>query len=463
MPSLEEAIRQSGLANGDTVSFHHHLREGDYVINMVMDAIAGMGFRDICIAPSSLNEVNDPILKHIESGVIGLMTTSGMRGELGLALSRGTYGFPVLFRSHGGRARAIEEGSLSIDVAFIAAPSCDRFGNITGTLGPSACGSLGYAVPDAHYAASVVAVTDNLIEGPLPEFSIPGCLVDFVAKVDVIGDPTRISAGATRITRNPVDLVIADKAARIIHSSRVYGPGFSMQFGTGGASLAIARYLSEYMRQDGVRASFILGGITAQCTQMLEAGLTDAIFDVQCFDQTAVKSLAAHPRHAEIGVSHYANPNTAGAMVDFLDVVVLSAMEVDMDFNVNVLTGSDGVVRGASGGHCDAAAGAKLTIVVAPGVRGRLPLVLDRVGTIITPGTDVACVITDLGVAWNPRYSDLAPSSGEAGVDIMEIGELRARIERLTGRPEPLPKGDLIVGEVEYRDGSIIDVIRTVV
>ena len=42
-------------------------------------------------------------------------------------------------------------------------------------------------------------------------------------------------------------------------------------------------------------------------------------------------------------------------MINRSDVAILSALEVDTDFNVNVMTGSDGVIRGASGGHCDTA------------------------------------------------------------------------------------------------------------
>jgi len=41
--SLEEAIRSSGLKNGMTISFHHHLRNGDHVLNLVLDTIAKMG------------------------------------------------------------------------------------------------------------------------------------------------------------------------------------------------------------------------------------------------------------------------------------------------------------------------------------------------------------------------------------------------------------------------------------
>jgi citrate lyase subunit alpha/citrate CoA-transferase len=458
--SLEEAIKASGLKDGDTISFHHHLREGDAVLNLVVGTIARMGYRDIRLAPSSLNAVNDEIVPLLHEGVITSITTSGARGELGRAISDGTLSTPVVFRSHGGRARAIEEGSIAIDVAFLAAPACDSMGNISGSPGPSSCGSLGYAMPDAEFAACVVAVTDNLVPGILPAFSIPGHRVDFIVRTDTLGDPAKISAGATRISRSPTDLLVASRIATLIRSSPVYRDGFSMQFGTGGASLAVARYLADHMRQDGVKASFVLGGITAQAVEMLEQQMVGCIFDVQCFDATAIKSLAGNPLHREVSASHYASPNTAGALVDFLDVVVLSAMEVDAEFNVNVLTGSDGVVRGASGGHSDAACGARMTIVAGPAIRGRLPLVLDRVKTVITPGRDVACVVTDQGIAWNPAFPRVRPPSGKGSKEIMSITELKSRIERLTGVPASSVATGPVVGIVEARDGSTMDVIR---
>ena len=93
------------------------------------------------------------------------------------------------FPAHGGRARAIECGQLKIDVAFIAAPASDPYGNINGVTGPTACGSLGYAFPDAEYADHVVAVTDHLEAYPLSPVSIPQTRVDFVVKIERIGDP----------------------------------------------------------------------------------------------------------------------------------------------------------------------------------------------------------------------------------------------------------------------------------
>ena len=38
--SIQQAIKAVGLKDGMTISFHHHMRNGDYVMNMVLDAIA---------------------------------------------------------------------------------------------------------------------------------------------------------------------------------------------------------------------------------------------------------------------------------------------------------------------------------------------------------------------------------------------------------------------------------------
>lgn len=105
----------------------------------------------------------------------------------------------------------------------------------------------------------------------------------------------------------------------------------------------------------------------------------------------AAASLARNPNHVEISTNVYANPGSKAASCDQLDVVILSALEIDVDFNVNVITGSDGVMRGASGGHCDVASAANLTIVVAPLLRSRIPTVVKRVTTRLTPGRALTC------------------------------------------------------------------------
>jgi hypothetical protein len=113
---------------------------------------------------------------------------------------------------------------------------------------------------------------------------------------------------------------------------------------------------------------------------MLEEGLFRNLFDVQCFDLKAVESYRNNPRHQGMSGSMYGNPHNKGAVVNNLDIMILGATEIDTDFNVNVTTGSSGVIMGGSGGHSDTAAGAKLAIVVMKfnilftTLIGRLPL-----------------------------------------------------------------------------------------
>ncbi len=459
--NIEKAVELSGLKDGMTISFHHHLRNGDAVIPMVLDVLQKMGFKGLTLAPSSIPDVHDCIADYIRSGLINRLYTSGVRGELGKLLSRGELNIPVVIRSHGGRARAIEEGSISIDVAFLAAPACDPLGNITGSIGPSACGSLGYAMTDARHARHVVAITDNLVKYPLnPRISIPQYLVDSIVCVDSLGDPKKIATGAARITRNPVDLKIARDSFRLMKSSGIVEPGFSFQMGVGGASLAVAKYLEDYMKEKGIRGSFGLGGVGGYMAGMLEEGLFDAVFDVQSFDSAVTKSMQEDPRHIEIDASWYANPFNAGCIVHNLDCVILAALEVDTDFNVNVLTGNDGVLRGASGGHQDTAAGAKLSIVVAPSFRGGVPSIKERVTTVTTPGETVDAIVTERGICINPRREDLLGSALKSGLSIVDITALKKEVEKLTGIPRPAEFNyDKVAAVVEYRDGTLIDTV----
>ncbi len=183
---------------------------------------------------------------------------------------------------------------------------------------------------------------------------------------------------------------------------------------------------------------------------------------VQSFDSHAAQSLARNPNHIEISANQYANWGSKGAAVDRLDVVVLSALEIDTQFNVNVLTGSDGVLRGASGGHCDTAIASALSIIVAPLVRGRIPTLVDNVLTCITPGSSVDILVTDHGIAVNPARPELAERLQEAGIKVVSIEWLRERARLLTGEPQPIEFTDRVVAVVRYRDGSVIDVVHQV-
>ena len=463
--SLEEAIRRSGLKDGMTISFHHHFRNGDNVVNLVVGKLAEMGFRNLTMAASSLSGVHAPLIEHIKSGVITHIETSGLRGELAEQISRGLMDFPVVFRSHGGRGAAIESGDVPIDVAFLGAPSCDPYGNANGYSreeGQSiSCGSLGYARPDAKYADKVVILTNNLVKFPNSPYAIPSSNVDYVVLTDNIGDPKGIMSGATRFTTNPKELLIAKTAADVIHASGYLYDGFSMQMGSGGASLATARYIRQMMIEEGLQCRFALGGITGQIVSMHEEGLIDRILDVQSFDLDAAESLKRNRFHQQIDACYYASYLHESA-VNQLDFVVLSALEIDVAFNINVLTGSDGVIRGAIGGHPDTADGASLSVVVAPLTRGRIPSIVQKVNTIVTPGSTVDVIVTDQGVAVHPDRPDVEVKFREAGIPLFTIQELKERAESIVGKPDPIRYKEKIVGVVMYRNNTVIDVVRQI-
>jgi len=463
--SLEEAVRRTGLKDGMTVSFHHHFRNGDNVVNLVVGKLAEMGFRNLTLAASSLTSVHAPLIEHVKNGVITHIETSGLRGELAEQISRGLMDFPVVFRSHGGRGAAIESGDLHIDVAFLGAPSCDPYGNANGYSREEdqsiSCGSLGYARPDAKYADKVVVLTNNLVKFPNSPYAIPSSNVDYVVITDNIGDPKGIMSGATRFTTNPKELLIAKTAADVIRASGYLYDGFSMQMGSGGASLATARYIRQMMIEERLQCRFALGGITGQIVSMHEEGLIDRILDVQSFDLDAAESLKKNRFHQQIDACYYASYLHESA-VNQLDFVVLSALEIDTAFNINVLTGSDGVIRGAIGGHPDTADGASLSVVVAPLTRGRIPSIVQTVNTIVTPGSTVDVVVTDQGVAVHPDRPDVEVKLRDAGIPLCAIQELKERAEAIVGKPDPIRYKEKIVGVVLYRNNTVIDVVRQI-
>ncbi len=459
---LDTVLDSIPLKSGMTISFHHHFRNGDYVLNMVLEAAAKKGIKDLKVAISSIFPIHEPLVEHIRNGVVTSLDTNYMSGPVATAISKGLLEKPVIMRTHGGRARAIECGQLKIDVAFIASPAADDYGNINGVMGNAACGSLGYAMPDADYAEHVVAITDTLCPYPLMPVSIPATRVDYVVQVDAIGDPKGIVSGTTKVTRDPIGIKIAKLAAQTIQAAGLIKDGLSFQTGAGGATLAAGNFIAQMMEQSGYTASFAMGGITGFIVDMLEKGQLKTIIDVQDFDLQSVQSIGKNPAHREVSASEYASPFNAGCVVNRLDTVLLGATEIDVNFNVNVTTGSNGMIMGGSGGHSDAAAGAKLTIVAANLLRGRLPIVVDKVLTATTPGETIDVLVTERGIAVNPRRPELKAQLQEAGLPVCDIRELKTLAEKIAGTPQTLNAEGRIVALVEYRDGTIIDVVRQV-
>jgi citrate lyase subunit alpha/citrate CoA-transferase len=462
VPTLREAIERTDLKDGMTVSFHHHFREGDRVLNMVMQEIADMGLRDMTIAPSSLFSVHEPLIDHIKKGVVTCIEGGSVRGNVGRAISGGLMDRPITIRSHGGRVRAIESGELHIDTAFIGAPCADAIGNCNGVNGPSACGPLAYAQADAIYSEKTVAITDHLEDTPVIPISISQEYVGTVVKVDNIGDPSEIASGTLHITRDPIRLRIAKDAVRVIEASESFHNGMTFQAGAGGVSMAVTKFLGQRMAQRDIVGSFGMGGTTEHMVNLLEKGIIRKILTIQAFDQYAIRSMLNDVNHIEVSAGFYANPHNRGTAVNLLDVVVLGATEIDVDFNVNVNTHSDGVLQYPTGGHADTAAGAKLTIITAPLIRDRIPVIVDEVVVVSTPGETVDVIVTDYGIAVNPLRKDLIESLKAAKIPLKTIEELRDQAYRITGTPSPPEFTDNIVALIEYRDGTLIDVLREV-
>ncbi|MDR3543414.1 MAG: citrate lyase subunit alpha [Desulfosporosinus sp.] len=462
LTSLDEAFDRLKIKDGMTISFHHHLRNGDHVLNMVVEALAKRGIKDLTIAASSIFPVHAPLVEHIKSGVVTGVVANYMLGPVPEAISRGELKKPARMQTHGGRSRAIESGDLHIDVAFIAAPTADTYGNINGVYGKSACGTLGYAVSDAEYADITVAITDNLVAFPACPIEISQVFVDYVVPVESIGDPKGIVSGTTKITKDPVALIIAQMAAEVIKASGLVKDEMSFQTGAGGTSLAVAAELKRLMKREGVVGSFASGGITGYLVEMLEEGLFRTLLDVQCFDLAAIESYRNNVQHQFMSASMYGNPHTKGAVVNNLDIMILGATEIDIEFNVNVTTGSNGVIMGGSGGHSDTAAGSKLAIVVTNLTKARLPMIKAKVTTITTPGENIDVVVTERGIAVNPRRVDLLEKLSKTKLPLMTIEELKTLAEKITGVPKGIKTSEKIVAVVEYRDGSVIDVVRMV-
>src|ERR1019366_9188954 len=324
-------------------------RDGDKVALMALEAAARIGVKNLTWFPSASFPSQKSAIELMESRVIDHIEGS-MNGPLGDYCTQGKmHGMGVL-RSHGGRWQAIQDGEVHIDIAVIAAPTADPFGNCDGSHGKSACGSLGFALADSIYADHVIVVTDNLVPFPCVPWQIQGNNVDYVVEVDSIGDPEKIVSGTTQITRSPDRLRISHLVARFLRDSGIMRDGFSFQAGAGGIAVAFVDYLARMMKEANVKASFVRGGSTKYLVDLLKEGLIGYILDGQTFDLDAVLSIASDPRHVATSPFTSYNFHGKGNFASILDASILGATEVDLHFNANVVTHSDGRLLHGIGG-----------------------------------------------------------------------------------------------------------------
>ncbi len=458
---LRTALERSGLQDGMTISTHHHFRNGDFLANMVFDIAKEMGVKGLRWFPSAAFPCHEHLIKYMIDGTIQRIEGS-MNGPLGKFVSEGGMEGTGVLRSHGGRYQAIQDGEVKIDIAVIGAPTADSFGNGNALSGDSACGLLGFALADSQYADKVIVATDKLVKFPCIPWQIQGNYVDFVVELERLGDPSKIVSGTTMITRSPDRLLLAELTARFCDAAGIIQDGFSFQSGAGGTSLAVGEYFREIMKKKKIRARFARGGSNKYLVSMLEEGLVEYILDGQTFDLDGVRSMAGNPAHVWTSPFTSYNYHGKGNFAQLVDVVILGATEVDLNFNANVVTHSDGYLLHGIGGWQNCLF-SKTVILPVPLFRDRVPVIRDAVTTLCGPGELVDVIVTERGIAINPLRKDLIELTRNSNLPIKSIKELKAEADRICGVPEPARVSDRVVAAIKWVDGTVIDVVRQLI
>jgi len=459
--SLKQALEMAGLKDGMTISTHHHFREGDLVANMVFDIVAEMGVKNIRWFPSASFNCHSYLIKYLEDGTISHIEGS-MNGELGRFTSLGKMSKMGVLRSHGGRYQAVQDGEVHIDIAIIAAATADPFGNANGVHGTNVSGLLGFALADSQYADNVIVVTDNLVPFPCIPWQIQGNYVDSVVVVDKVGIPEKIVAGTTTITKSPDRLYIAELTAKFCEVTRMIYNGFSFQAGAGGTALAIGYYFAEIMKKNNIKARFARGGSNKYLVDMLKEGLVDYILDGQTFDLDGVASMRDNPNHVATSPFTSYNYHGKGNFAQLVDIVILGATEIDVNFNANVVSHSDGYLLHGIGGWQNCLY-SKNVILPVPLFRDRIPVILDEVTTLCGPGELIDVIVTERGIAINPLRQDLLDKVKGSGLPIKTIEQLKYEAEKITGKPQKPNLAEEVVAAIKWVDGTVIDSVRRVI
>ena len=458
--TLKEALINAGLKDGMTISSHHHFRNGDLIAKQVYDIAHDLGIKNLRWYPSASFPCQEELIKYLEDGTINRIEGS-MNGPLGKFTSEGKMKGVSILRSHGGRYQAIQDGEVKIDIAIIAAPTADTFGNANGVNGDAACGLLGFALADSQYAEKVIVVTDNLVPFPCIPWQIQGNYVDFVVKVDKVGLPEKIISGTTQITKSPDRLLIAEMTADFCEKTGLIYDGFSYQAGAGGTALSIGNYFGDILRKNNWKARFIRAGSNKYPVELLEEGLVEYILDGQTFDLEGVRSMRENQNHVNTSPFTSYNFHSKGNFAQFVDIVVLGATEIDVEFNANVVTHSDGYLLHGIGGWQNCLA-AKTTIMPIPLFRDRIPVIRDRVTTLCAPGELIDVIVTERGIAINPLRKDLIQKARSAGIELKTIHQLKEEAEKICGIPEEVILSDEIVSVIKWIDGTVIDSVKKV-
>ncbi len=458
--SLKEALQKAGLKDGMTISTHHHFRNGDLLANMIFDIAKELGVKNLRWYPSASFPCHEHLIQYLEDGTISHIEGS-MNGALGRFCSLGKMKKTAVLRSHGGRYQAVQDGEVQIDISIIGAGCADSFGNANGLTGPSASGLLGFALADSEYAKKVIVVTDNMVQFPCVPWQIQGNHVDYTVKIDKVGIPEKIVSGTTQITKSPDRLLIAEMTAKFCDEAGLIKDGFSFQAGAGGTSLSIGNFFADIMRKKGIKARFARGGSNKYLVDAFEEGLIEYILDGQTFDLEGVRSMRENPNHTWTSPFTSYNYHGKGNFAGMVDIAILGATEVDVNFNANVVTHSDGYLLHGIGGWQNCLF-SKTVILPIPLFRDRIPVVRDEVTTICGPGELIDVIVTERGIAINPLRKDLIEKMKGSKLPLKTIHQLKAEADEICGPSQKPNLSNEVVAAIKWVDGTVIDVVRKV-
>ena len=82
----------------------------------------------------------------------------------------------------------------------------------------------------------------------------------------------------------------------------------------------------------------------------------------------------------------------------------------------------------------------KCTILAIPSFRDRIPVIVDEVTTLVGPGEFIDVIITERGIAINPKRKDLLKAVKHSNLPIKPIKDIYNEVNELCGGKPNKPK-----------------------
>ena len=467
------------IQDGDTISYPHYYRTGDKGLQMVVEALRRHGKRGIILYGNAFFDNTDPwLIEAFADGILAGLYGNPYRKLGGHIMQGALKPWVSVGTSHGNRVRKLQTGEVHIKVAFGPVAMADRFGNASGCMGKPEhyCGPLGLFLADTEYADYTCLLAGTVADKTIGPASLSMENVDFVVPVETPGLAEAIGSGTLdleRIRANKFNSVVAANVTRVMQAADVIQPGMDFQVGSG-AGLIVLDNIRSMLRERGIRANLSIGGITSLHQDMFDEGLVDKLMHGQLFEpsERVVGSLLNDARHIDISAGYYASVAVKECLVNQLDVAVLSALEIDREFNVNTVCANGRIIGGIGGGQ-DVAAGADLTIMFLPLATGKdgkgFPKIVDQVYTRTTPGEVIDVVVTEEYAAVNPasassRRQAVIDNAEKAGLKLVSMEELHeksiAKASEFGTLPVRQETTDEVLHLIEWRDGTVLDMIK---